>query len=135
MAHLPRQKREERAKRATQIKADYDAAYLGLGTAAFRAGQFNDAADAFGRATTLNPSSVEAFYGLGNSSYKAGKSQDALAALRQVIKLKPDYAQAHYSLGLVYASLGDKDGVTREFAILKRLDPKLADQLYNTVKK
>jgi hypothetical protein len=31
--------------------------------------------------------------------------------------------------------LGDKDGVTREFAILKRLDPKLADQLYNTVKK
>jgi hypothetical protein len=38
-------------------------------------------------------------------------------------------------LGLVYASLGDKDGVTREFAILKQLDPKLAEQLYNTVKK
>jgi len=25
--------------------------------------------------------------------------------------------------------------VTREFAILKRLDPKLADQFYNAVKK
>ena len=48
--------------------------------------------------------------------------------------LKPTYAQAHYSLGLVYASLNDKDGFTREFAILKRLDPKLADQLYNAVK-
>jgi hypothetical protein len=42
--------------------------------------------------------------------------------------------QAHYSLGLVYASLKDKDGFTREFAILKKLDPKLAEQLYNAVK-
>ena len=45
------------------------------------------------------------------------------------------YAQAHYSLGLAYAALNDKDGVTREFAILKKIDPKLAEQLYNAVKK
>ena len=83
----------------------------------------------------LNPSDTEAFYGLGNASYKAGKYNEALAALKEVLRVKPNYAQAHYSLGLVYAGLNDKDGVTREFAILKRLDPKLADQFYNAVKK
>ena len=83
----------------------------------------------------MNPANLEGFYGLGNSSYKAGKGQDALAALKQVIKMKPEHAQAHYSIGLVYASLGDKDNVTRQFAILKQLDPKLAEQFYNTVKK
>ena len=107
---------------------------LGLGTAAFRAGQFAEAAAAFKKAGELNPSNAEAFYGLGNASYKAGKYQDALAALKQTVQLKPTYAQAHYSLGLVYASLNDKDGFTREFAILKRIDPKLADQLYKAVK-
>jgi hypothetical protein len=55
--------------------------------------------------------------------------------LKEAIKLKPTHAQAHYSLGLVYASLNDKEGFTREFAILKRIDPKLAEQLYNAVKK
>ena len=117
------------------MSPDYEAAYVSLGTASFRAGQFSEAADAFHQATTLNPSDTEAFYGLGNASYKAGKYKEALAALKEVLRVKPNYAQAHYSLGLVYAGLNDKDGVTREFAILKRLDPKLAEQFYNTVKK
>ena len=72
---------------------------------------------------------------MGNASYKANKYQDARDALKQALKIKPDHPQAHYSLGLAYASLNDKDGVTREFAYLKRIDPKLADQLYNAVKK
>jgi Flp pilus assembly protein TadD len=71
---------------------------------------------------------------LGNASYKAGQYQDALAALKETIRLKPTYAQAHYSLGLVYASLKDRDGFTREFAVLKKLDPNLAERLYNAVK-
>ena len=62
------------------------------------------------------------------------RRNSAQTALKQAIQLKPTYAQAHYALGLVYASLKDKDGVTREFAILKRLDPKLAEQFYNAVK-
>ena len=122
-------------KQATQLKPEYEQAYLGLGTSAFLAGQFPDAADAFKKASLMNPTNVEAFYGLGNSSYRADRLQDAQAALKATLKLKPDYAQAHYSLGLVYASLNDRDGVTREFAILKRLDPKLAEQLYHAVKK
>ena len=55
-------------------------------------------------------------------------------ALKETIRLKPTYAQAHYSLGLVYAALKDRDGFTREFAVLKKIDPKLAEQLYNAVK-
>ena len=35
----------------------------------------------------------------------------------------------------VYASLGDKEGVTHDFAILQKLDPQLAQKLYNAVKK
>jgi hypothetical protein len=36
---------------------------------------------------------------------------------------------------LVFVSLNDKDGVTRAYAALKRLDPKLAEQFYNAVNK
>ncbi len=106
-----------------------------MGAAYFRAGQFNEAADSFKTVTLLNQTNFDAFYGLGNARYKSGKYQDAVVALKEAVRLKPMQPQAHYSLGLAYAGLNDKDGVTREFAILKKLDPKLADQFYNTVKK
>jgi tetratricopeptide (TPR) repeat protein len=83
----------------------------------------------------LNPTSFDAFYGLGNAYYRARKNQEALTALKQAVKLNPDNAQAHYSIGLVFASLNDKDGVTRAFAALKRLDPKLAEQFFNAINK
>jgi len=35
----------------------------------------------------------------------------------------------------VFVALNDKDGVTRVFSNLKRLDPQLADQFYRAIKK
>ena len=78
---------------------------------------------------------MDAFYGLGNANYRLQKYQDALAALKEAARLKPTFAQAHYSLGLVYAGLNNKDGVAHEFAVLKQLDPALADKFYNAIKK
>jgi len=117
------------------LKPDYEQAFLNLGAVYLRAGQFDEAADAFRKATTINPSDTEAFSGLGYASHKAKKYKEAVAALKEVLRVKPNDPQTHYMLGIVYVDLNDNDGFKREFAILKRLDPKLAVQLYNAVKK
>jgi hypothetical protein len=49
--------------------------------------------------------------------------------------LQSRYAQAHYNLGVAYVALKDVKGVQEELAILKTLDPKLAEQLLRFVKR
>jgi Tfp pilus assembly protein PilF len=94
----------------TQIKV-ITSAYLGLGTAAFRAGQSATLPQLLRKLLALDPNNIEASTVSAIQVTKPERPRTR-CALKQVIKFKRDHAQAHYSLGLVYASLGDKDGVT-----------------------
>jgi Ca-activated chloride channel homolog len=70
------------------------------GTAAYQAGDFDQAIKAFGSDTSANSQ-----YNLGNALARAGKLQEALQAYDQALKQQPDMADADYNRQLVEKAL------------------------------
>jgi tetratricopeptide (TPR) repeat protein len=60
---------------------------------------------------------------------------DAIEAFKQAIQIKPDYTGAHYNLGISYLILNNKSGALGEYNILKILDPRSANRLFNLIYK
>ena len=79
----------------------------------------------------LKPEYVEAHTELGFSYYKLHRLPAAVEQLRTAIRLKNDHAAAHLYLGYVYIEQKNKAGAQSEYAVLKRLDPEKAQQLYD----
>jgi Tfp pilus assembly protein PilF len=79
----------------------------------------------------LKPEYVEAHTELGFAYLKSGRLPAAVETLRAAIRLKGDYATAHYYMGLVHVAQRNKVGAQAEYAILQRLDPKLAQKLFD----
>ncbi len=86
-------------------------------------------------AVTIKPMDAEAHNNLGQAYFKAGKYQEGLKDFKEAVRLKPDYSEAHFNLGVTYVALKDARGAREELAILKKLDPKLAEQLSRFDKK
>jgi len=64
-----------------------------------------------------------------------GRNQDAIEACKQAIIIKPDYADVHYYLGLTYLITGVNGSTLEEYKILKTLDTKKANELFNLIYK
>jgi tetratricopeptide (TPR) repeat protein len=61
--------------------------------------------------------------------------KEASGAFKQVVRIKPDHAEAHFFLGLSYLFFHDRVSALEEYKILKTLDPKLANELFNLIYK
>jgi tetratricopeptide (TPR) repeat protein len=93
--------------------------------------RFADAAAQLNEAVRLKPEYVEAHTELGFSLFKLHRLPAATEELRTAIRLKNDHATAHLYLGFVYLEQKNKAGAQAEYAILRRLDPAKAQQLYD----
>jgi tetratricopeptide (TPR) repeat protein len=62
-----------------------------------------------------------------------GRYQEAIEAFKKAISLKPDDANAHFGLGLSYLSIGNRGSALDEYKILKSLDEKMADELFDRI--
>lgn len=69
-----------------------------------RSGRFNEAADAFRRAVTLNPDLAEAHHELGYALFRLKKYDESITALEQAIRLRPKSADSYHVLGLSYGA-------------------------------
>ena len=63
---------------------------LDQGSAAFRKGQFEQAAQEFRDAADIDPSSIDAFVNLAFSLFRAGHGQEAVKAIRTALLLDPE---------------------------------------------
>jgi superkiller protein 3 len=120
---------------ATVIKPDYAVAYFGLGTAYSRLEIWEKALASFRMAVEIDPNYAEGYLGLGISYGILGFNSEAINALKMAVQIRPGYVEAHYALALGYLMLSDKAAALKEYGILKTLDPNLADQLINLIKK
>jgi tetratricopeptide (TPR) repeat protein len=77
-------------------KAHYD-----YGLLLMARGRFQEAEEAFRRATQIDPSYAEAHNNLGYLLERQGKLPEALAEYRKALESKPDYRRAHFNLGRV----------------------------------
>ena len=61
------------------------------------------------------------------------QGKKAVAAHQNVIRIQPEYAPGHFNLGVAYLTLDDAPSALMQYKILKRLDPLMADRLFNLI--
>jgi hypothetical protein len=84
-------------------------------------------------AIEIDPNCRFAWHGLGEYYGNVKKWNDAEEAYKQVLRLEPDDAEAHFRLGLVYFIKGNIIDAIEEYKILKGLDKKKADDLFDVI--
>ena len=85
------------------------------------------------QAIKIDPDDADSNYGLGNTYYNTDKYQDAIESYKQAISINPDHAYAHCMLGLTYIILKDRGSALEQYKILKRLDTKQANELFDEI--
>jgi len=81
------------------------------------------------RWTQAEPGNVLACFFLGNVYGKLGRYGEAIEAYREAVRLKPDLAEAWNNLAIAYARSGNSAASLYAVQQLRRLNPKMADDL------
>ena len=110
-------------------------AYKNLGNAYSGLKKYNEAADALKQATAIEPNNAAAHFNLGLSLYSGGRYSEAILAYKEVLKLKPALAVARFNLALAYIATNDRTSAMAEYDALKKINAKMADELYAMIKR
>jgi len=125
----------ESYKQAIRIEPDFAEAHYNLGFTYKRLDKHGEAMEAFKQAIQIKPDFFDAYTQLGVLYSESRMNWEAIEAFKQAIRIKPNIAMAHYLLGMVYLRLNDRNGALGEYNILKDLDPKSAENLFNLIYK
>lgn len=120
-------------KEAIRLNPDLAEAHSGLGQAYLKLGRNEDALEAAKDAIRLNPDSTIAHVNLGKIFNSLGRYEDAIQTFKYAIRLEPYNVDAHYGLGLTYIEFGNHGGALDEYKVLKDLDEKKANQLFDVI--
>jgi tetratricopeptide (TPR) repeat protein len=119
--------------RSTKLKPDDPRTHYGLAVTYGRMSRYKEAAEAANEAIRLEPKYAEAHGYLGVVYTKMSMYPEAAAAFKKGIRLDPDDPRMHFGLGEVYARTGEKSSALEEYKLLRRLNPKLADELFDVI--
>jgi len=120
---------------ALRIAPDFAKAHYNLGVILLSQGKTQEAIFHYAEALRIEPDYAKAHNNLGIALTEQGKTQEAVAHFVEAVRLQSDYAEAHINLGLAYLMTGDKVSALREYKILKKLNPDLANKLYHKILK
>jgi tetratricopeptide (TPR) repeat protein len=126
---------KEAIEQLVRIHPDYAASHYNIGITYGKLGRYRDAIDAFKRALSINPKIPGAYYHLGIMYGNLGSLKEEVAAYKQAIRIAPDFVPAHFNMGVFYLNAGRKDAALEEYKILKKLDKKTADKLFDLIYK
>jgi len=98
-------------------------------------GRYSEAIEAYKEAIRINPDYWEAHHGLGWVYSGLGRYKEAIEAYKQAIRIYPDDAFAHYTLGVAYLKVKNKSKANEQYEILKNLNIKKANALFNQIYK
>jgi predicted Zn-dependent protease len=88
-----------------------------LGELARRAGQWDEAAQHFSRASTLDVGFSEAYLAWGISLTSARKFAEAISPLETYVRMQPEDPSGHYQLAIAYERTGNKEGAARQITL------------------
>ena len=60
-------------------------------------------------------------------------NKEAIESYKQAIKIDPDHALTHCYLGTSYLLLNDRGSAMEQYKILKKLNTRLANDLFNVI--
>ncbi|HRK33496.1 MAG TPA: tetratricopeptide repeat protein [Candidatus Hydrogenedentes bacterium] len=114
---------------AKKVQPEVISALIAKGTDLYEKGEFAAALNAWTEATRLDPANAKAHNNRAAALYELGKHQEAIEACTAALSAQPGYAIAHMTRGEIYAAMGNRDAVMREFTALNAIDEELAQQL------
>ncbi|MCX5816559.1 MAG: tetratricopeptide repeat protein [Proteobacteria bacterium] len=90
-------------------------------------GNYDDAINAFSRATVMYPQFIAAYNNRGIVYAEKGYYQQALNDYDKVITINPKYAPAYHNRGIVYFNLGNYKQAVKDYDRAIKIDPKYAE--------
>ncbi|ETW99286.1 MAG: hypothetical protein ETSY1_15590 [Candidatus Entotheonella factor] len=107
-----------------QVTAAYEDGYRRM-----KAGQYQDAIDAFKRVIQLNDQHAMAYTNMAYSFRKLGKYRRAVRLYKKALAIEPNLAEAHEYMGAALLAMGKVKQAKKHLAVLEKLDNKLAESL------
>jgi tetratricopeptide (TPR) repeat protein len=89
------------------LNSSSTAALEGLGSAAFAASEFPEAAVHYAKLVELQPQNYDYWFNLGVANHRSGEYLEAATAYLNAATARPDLAAAHINIAAVYTELGD----------------------------
>jgi predicted O-linked N-acetylglucosamine transferase (SPINDLY family) len=93
--------------------------------------RFDDAIEAYSRATLADPACSDAALNMALAFESLGRKEEALASYQAGLAIDPDRAEAYANLGNLLRGMAMYDGAVQAFEQAIKLDPKLAIAHYN----
>ncbi|MCC6491311.1 MAG: tetratricopeptide repeat protein [Candidatus Hydrogenedentes bacterium] len=109
------------------------AEYLKRGEELFEQSDFEGALEAWGEAAGRDQKNPRIHNNRAAALFELGRHQEAIEACSMALRIKPDYAIAHMTRGEIFAALGNRDAVMREYTALNLLDEDMARQLLDMI--
>jgi len=125
----------EAYKQTIKIKPNYTEVYNNLGNTYRKFGMYKEAIEVLNYAIKINPDFPEAHHNLGVVYLLSSMYKEARDAFRESIRINPDLAKPHFGLGIAYFNLNNKSAALEEYKILKTLEPKMANELFDMIYK
>lgn len=100
----------------------------------FEQDEHEAALSAWTKAVSLDPNNAKVHNNRAAVLFELGRHQDAIDACSEALRVQPGYAIAHMTRGEIYAAMGNRDAVMREYTALNAIDEELAQQLIDLVR-
>lgn len=116
------------------VKEDSDPGFiaaLNKGVELFNKSKYQEAADEFQKAISINERNVGARNWLGAAYQRLNKHKEAAEVLEKVVELDPDWAEAHNNLAYSYQMLQDYENAESEYKRALEIKPDFTEGRYN----
>jgi len=127
------QKAAEAFKITIRLEPQNTYAHCRLGHMYLKLKRYKEAVNILKQTIRLDPELAVAHCNLGVAYNMLGRDKEAAEAFKQAVRLKPAYGLAHYNLGLTHLYMGNTGAALEQYKILKDLDPKRAEDLFNQI--
>ena len=98
-------------KKATELKADYGAAWNNLAAQYLYSKNYDGAVEAAEKAAQLSPGFAKAQLNLGSAYRGKQRYEESEKAYKKALDLDPQYADAYFNLGILYLDAKEMPGV------------------------
>ena len=122
-------------KQEVEKRPDEAYAHFYLGYAYRESGKYEEAIEPLKQAIRIKPDFALAHYKLGLTYGELGENKKAIKSYKQALRISPDYRDAHYNLGITYLQMNDRDSALKQYEILKELNTRVANALFDLIYK
>ncbi|MCX8031269.1 MAG: tetratricopeptide repeat protein [Thermodesulfovibrionales bacterium] len=119
-------------KKVISLKPDHVEALISLGICYFSLSKYKESIDAYQKALLYSGDyKHEILSKIATSYFGIGNYEKAIESYRKALELSPNNPEIHFSLGLAFYVNGKKEEAFQQYVSLRRLDLRLAEELFD----